>query len=226
MDLVLMMRHTPRTRYGKAHCGQARYGKVRREAGYNLLEVMFAAALLFTIVVSILPLFWHSIQNTARGGYASKLASFAAGDLERVNQVAIDNPDWNLPPAGVLDLGDEYYFNSPDNSIGQGGGWSANSTGAGDLLWVRSTKIRKYAFADISAGNISTETDSEIVTLGHPQLFDRPLGDDSGGDGYKAQIVEFRVFVRPCRGCENNLGGETEEEPIGQRITVSHFRAF
>ena len=89
---------------------------------------------------------------------------------------------------------------------------------------MRRAKVRKYSFADISIGTISSDGSNTLVPLGHPELFDSPLTADDGADGYKAHLTEFRVTIQPCRGCDG-----TEPDAVldlGQRMTVSHFRAY
>ena len=54
--------------FGKPTMLRRRHQRHRdhHQGGYNILEVVFASALLFTIVVSILPLFFHSIQKAVQ----------------------------------------------------------------------------------------------------------------------------------------------------------------
>lgn len=194
----------------------------RKNAGYSVLEVTFAAALMFVIVVAIVPLFLRALESNAKGGFSSVMSNFVSADVEAVNQTALDHPDWNLPPVGVLDLGAEYWSTSPGGELGNGS-WGDDPTGPGQALWVRRMKIRKYSFADISRGTISTDG-TALHTIGHPQLFDSPLLDDNDGDGFKAHLVELRVTIQPCRDCDSDT--PDEYSALGQRMTVSHFRAF
>lgn len=193
-----------------------------RQAGYSILEVTFAAALMFVIAVAVVPLFLRALESNAKGGFSSVMSNFVSADIEAVNQIAIDNPDWNLPPVGVLDLGAEYWRTAADG--GMGGGWYDTPDGPGQAVWVRRRQIRKYSFADISTGTISTDG-STLHTVGNPELFDSPLIDDNDGDGFKAHLVEMRVTIHPCRNCGNSELAD-EYEALGQRMSVSHFRAY
>ena len=206
----------------RARRGSSR-GRRRPQSGYSLLEVTFAAALMFVIAAAVVPLFLRSLESNAKGGFSSIMANFVTGDLEAANQISIDNPDWNIPPVGVLDLGSEYWRTDPDGGIGSGA-WHDSPDGPGQAVWVRRREIRKYSFADISEGTIST-SGGTIHTTGNPLLFDTPLIDDNDGDGFKAHFVEMRVSVQPCRLCGDEDNPD-EYVSLGQRMSVSHYRTF
>ena len=182
----------------------------------------FAAALMFVIAAAVVPLFLRSLESNAKGGFSSIMTNFVTGDLEAANQISIDNPDWNIPPVGVLEMDAEYWRTDPDG--GMGGDWHDSPDGPGQAVWIRLREIRKYSFADISGGTISTDG-GVIHTTGNPHLFDAPLIDDNDGDGFKAHFVEMRVSVQPCRKCGDEDNPD-EFVALGQRMTVSHFRAF
>jgi len=215
---------TPRKAYRRlSRRHPVRFGhRSQSDAGYSILEMTFAAALMLVIAVSIVPMFLRALESNARGGFSSVMNNFVSADVEQVNQVSIDNPDWNLPPVGVLDLGTEYWKSSPTGEL-SGGSWEDSAAGPGQTIWARDMKIRKYSFADISRGTISTDG-TEVHTIGNPLLFDSPLTDDNDGDGFKAHLVELRVSIQPCRNCDDE--GLDEFSALGQRMTVSHFRAF
>lgn len=197
--------------------------------GFSLLETLFAAALLFVIAVSIIPLFTRALQSNTAGGWSSVMTNFVGEDLEGSNQMVLDHEDLDLPIGGVLDLGTQYWnagiVDSGDGNIVIGDeAWQDEPDGPGLVLWMRRAKVRKYSFADISVGTISVDGSDTLIPLGHPELFDSPLTDDDDANGYKAHLTEVRVTVQPCRRCS---GDEPEQFlSLGQRMTVSHFRAY
>lgn len=200
-----------------------------RQGGFSLLETLFAAVLLFVVSVSILPLFTRALQSNMAGGWSNVMSNFVGEDIEAANQMNLDHEDFDLPAGGVLDLGAQYW-NSGAADAGESnqtlgdGKWQDDTGGSGQILWMRRAKVRKYSFADIGSGTISADGSSTLVTLGNPELFDTPLSTDDGADGYKAHLTEFRVTVQPCRNCD---GSEPEQFlNVGQRMTVSHFRAY
>lgn len=199
------------------------------QSGFSLLETLFAAVLLAVVAVSILPLFTRALQSNRAGGWSSVMSNFAGADIETANQMVIDHEDFDLPAGGVLETGAQYW-NSGAVDTGEANKligdeqWEDDPSGPGLVLWVRNSKVRKYSFADISVGTISSDGSPTLLSLGHPELFDRPLDNDDGADGYKAHLTEIRVTVQPCRGCD---GSESEQFlALGQRTTVSHFRAY
>lgn len=203
--------------------------RMPRQGGFSLLETLFAAALLFVVSVSILPLFTRALQSNTAGGWSNVMSNFVGEDIEAANQMTLDHEDLDLPAGGTLDLGSQYWNSGTvdtgdANRILGDGKWQATPDGPGLVLWMRRSKVRKYSFADIGDGTISADGSSTLVTLGHPELFDSPLTNDDGADGYKAHLTELRVTVQPCRACD---GTEPEQFlNLGQRMTVSHFRAY
>lgn len=197
--------------------------------GFSLLETLFAAALLAVVAVSILPLFTRALQSNTSGGWSNVMSNFVGENLEFANQTVIDHEDFDLPAGGVLDMGAQYWnsgsvdADEANQTIGDEK-WEDTAGGPGLVLWMRKAKVRKYSFADISVGTISSDGSATLVPLGHPELFDNPLDNDDGADGYKAHLTEIRVTVQPCRGCD---GSEPDQFlSLGQRMTVSHFRAY
>lgn len=197
--------------------------------GFSLLESLFAAALLFVVAVSIIPLFTRALQSNAAGGWSNVMTNFVGENLESANQMVLDHENLDLPINGVLQV-DAQYWNSGatdsadgDRIIGDGG-WEDDPDGPGLVLWMRRASVRKYSFADISIGTISADGSDTLIPLGNPELFDSPLTTDDGANGYKAHLTEIRVTVQPCRRCN---GDEPDEFlALGQRMTVSHFRAY
>lgn len=198
------------------------------QGGFSLIETLIAAALLFVVAVSILPLFSRALQSNVAGGWSTMMTNFVGESLESANQMVLDHQDLDLPVGGVLDLGAQYWSsggNSSDSNLIIGDeSWGDDPAGPGFVLWMRRAKVRKYSFADISIGTISSDGSNTLVPLGHPELFDSPLTADDGADGYKAHLTEFRVTIQPCRGCDGNEPDAVLN--LGQRMTVSHFRAY
>ncbi len=218
-------------RHNKLFCKlfSARWHRMARQGGFSLLETLFAAVLLFVVSVSILPLFTRALQSNTAGGWSNIMSNFVGEDIEASNQMILDHENLDLPIGGTLDLGSQYWSSGTTdtgeaNRILGDGKWQESPDGPGLVLWMRRSTVRKYSFADIGEGTISADGSSTLVTLGHPELFDSPLTNDDGADGYKAHLTELRVTVQPCRNCD---GTEPEQFlNIGQRMTVSHFRAY
>lgn len=193
------------------------------DAGFSLVEVLIATALLLVIAISVLPLFMRALESNTSGGRSSQLSTFVNADLETVNQATVDHQNWDLSSGtgGVVDLGQRYW----DTGVAYDGAsmpahlgdetWvDAETDAVGPILWQRQMTLRKYTFADIHATLGSDPDNPALFTLGHPALFDTPLT----AEGDNAHLTELRISIK-----ENREGIPVD---TGQRITVSHFRAY
>jgi prepilin-type N-terminal cleavage/methylation domain-containing protein len=193
------------------------------QAGFSLVEMLLATALLLVIVVSVVPLFTRSLESNATGSRASFMTVFVQQDLERVNQATVDHPYWDFGgpltsatmSGNALDFGTEYWTSAAADRIGDEG-WRSDASGAGLYLWERSAKLRKYTYADVLPGSLEV-TGSGLASLGHPELFDSPLADDDGVAGRNVHILEMRVTIQPHSGLPLDRG---------QQMTVGQFRAY
>lgn len=204
----------------------AAHRRQRQVAGLSLTEVLIAAALLLMIALSIIPLFQRAVVSNISGGEATQVSTGGVRvGLEVINQMTLNHPDLTL--AGTSDalalspvvletgalvdgqaqavLGDERWIAAPD--------WpSSLPTLNGRALWVRSTELRNFTYADIHSGTISV-TGSGIKTLGDPYYFDTPRSGSETWD-----LKENRVSVESTRD-GSPLGA-------GQHLTVSLMRSY
>lgn len=197
----------------------------RQEAGFSLLEGLFAAALMLVVAVSILPLFMRALDSNTRGGRASQVSTFVTAELEEVNQATIDRDDWQLTgantsvltfPTSYWDTGQLYASEGSPAQIGDEGWIDDASAAAGPILWSRDMTVRKYSFADV---HITIEVGgAALATLGDPRLFDSPLTTDSDGVVFNDHFTELRVSLR-----EDRAGIPLSS---GQRMTTRHFRVY
>lgn len=192
------------------------------QSGFSLVEGLIASALLLLIAVSILPLFSRAIESNVSGGRSSQLSTFVSVDIERVNQLLVDRDDWEIAaePGGVKDLGTRYWDIGPlygvagiPDKLGDER-WVADPTTAqGPVMWSSTSNVRKYSLADLEIYIGTDIAEDEIVSVGNPMLLDQPLTEDEN-----AQLTEIRVSVKENRAAL--------PAGSGQRITISHFRAF
>ncbi len=195
----------------------------RPDPGFSLVEVLLASALLLVVVVSIVPLFTRSLSSNAAGGRASAMSTFAMENLEEANQGTVDHPYWEIGgtlssatmTGNVLDFGKEYWSVAAEGQLGDEG-WQEDTTGGGLFLWERSIKMRKFTYADVLPGNLDV-TGSGLTALGHPELYDSPLGDESGPAAKTIHLLEIRVTIQPHTGLPLSQG---------QQMTVGHYRTF
>ncbi len=203
------------------------------QAGFSLLEVLVAVALMGVIGIGILPLFVRAVESTTAGGRSTDVSTFALADVERINQQILDHPDYRMVAGGVVDFGLRFWdAGSLDGNVlnfkmGDEEWVEEDDVDSSSRLYLytRQMKVRKYSYADIHPGLLQIQTpegggggDPAIQSSGHSMLFDRPLQADADGNVSNAHITEVRVYVKPNRE-EVALG-------YGQRVTVSNYRAY
>ncbi len=193
----------------------------RAVAGFSLVEVLLASALLLVVVVSIMPLFSRALQSNAIGGQASAMATFSMEDLEEGNQATVDHAEWKLGGSGgtmvddALVFAKEYWSGAAEDQLGDGG-WQPDNSSGDLFLWERSAKVRKHSYADVLPGNLEV-SGSGLTQVGHPELYDVPFPNETGAKGKNLHILEIRVTIQPYTGLPLSQG---------QQMTVGHYRAF
>ena len=185
--------------------------------GYSLIEVLFASFLLLVVAISIIPMFTRALQSNLAGGRASAMATFAASDMEVVNQKTIDHEDYELEGTDFVSVATEYWNMGTDSTDNEGNKylgdevWQDDDT-TGMILWERTTEVRKYAVSDILP--IVDTSGTTLTGYGeNPRIFDLPLKPSEEGSKH---LVEFRVQIKPY----GNVFG------AGKQITISHFRTY
>lgn len=89
----------------------------RRAAGFSLVEVMIAAALLLMIAVGVLPLFARSMMNNVTGSDASTSSNAAVDAVEDASQLRFNASEiswataanfWSMPTEFLPVAGDDW----------------------------------------------------------------------------------------------------------------------
>lgn len=83
-----------------------------RDAGFSLVEVLIAAALLLIVSVGILPMFTRSITNNLQGKQATEATNLARSELERMIQLPSDAADLTLLSGTELVRNEKWSKNS------------------------------------------------------------------------------------------------------------------
>ena len=183
------------------------------EAGMSLVEILIASSLMLIAAIGILPLFITAIQNNVAGFESSQITSHTRSQLEGLQSTPIDHESLNLVATSTsspavrsavgggdeLPLGQFYWDQaaaSPNPAfarLGDGDWIQDESAAKGLIFWRRQSIIRQYAYADISDGVVDVNQTGQLFTLGHPKLFDRPLGADAHPSAvqFKEQDVEI-----------------------------------
>ena len=138
---------------------------------------------------------------------------------DRARQIpqSIIGTEYTALPTTYWSLGPRDSVSNADAYLGDEGWVSADGlTGAeGQVLWLRDVYIYNYELADVHIGTIDVGTQSSLVQLGHPKLFDSPVEWDQSNP---PDIREVRVIVRSSYGAT----------PIGPGglMALGHYRVF
>ena len=132
----------------------------RREAGFSIVEVLFAALLLLFIALGILPLFARAIVSNLEGQDSTTAANFTRSRLEEFKAMDATDPKLALL-AGTQRQFDEIYLANAkkwmDGTAPPVGDWA---------LWSRTTIIRQYQGTDIVLTTpLPSSTDPSFVQL-------------------------------------------------------------
>lgn len=119
-------------------------GRRDAERGLTLLEALISLAILFMIVVGLLPLFSRSIVSNAQGSNSTVAANFARSQLERLQQVDFNDAALEIPVGNDSLVIPEHYDSAAKV-------WRPGPPPVGDtrVLWRRTTTVRQYAAADL-----------------------------------------------------------------------------
>ena len=85
----------------------------------------------------------------------------------------------------------------------------------GEVLWLRDVYLYNYYLADVHIGTIDVGSQSTLVQLGHPKLFDSPVAYNENS---KPDIREVRVIVR--------AGSAATPLGPGSLMAISHYKSF
>lgn len=111
-----------------------------RSAGFSLIEVLIAAALLLAIALGVLPLITRSMVNNLSGSESTKVANMGRSRLEQVYQLPFGSPEMTVT-AGSENVLDEYF--SLQDEVWKDG--VAPVDGSDPAMWTRTTTIRQYS---------------------------------------------------------------------------------
>jgi Tfp pilus assembly protein PilV len=110
----------------------------RRSAGFSVIEVMVAAAILLIVALGLIPLFSRSIMSNRAGADASIASNYGIAGVESRYRLGFNSAA--MTPGTTSE-----YFSRADQS------WHAGDTApSGDLaLWTRTTAVSQYSLSDL-----------------------------------------------------------------------------
>lgn len=151
-------------------------GGPRPCAGFSVVEVMVAAAILFVVAIGLIPLFSRALISNRSGADATTVSHFGLSQVEAFSQPRFDSDI--MDPAVIED-----YYSRQDKV------WRAGPPPSADpALWTRTTTITQHNLADLLDDGV----------------FDRPEPDDTDASFLHLKLVHVEVAME--RDPANPLG--------------------
>jgi prepilin-type N-terminal cleavage/methylation domain-containing protein len=134
-------------------------------AGFSLIEVLFALALLAATLIGVLPLFARSMRSNVEAGQIDEVTSRCRQQVEAMLSLPFDAPELTLP-AGAPALESRQVF-SPRLLR-----WVDEAAlGPGEASpWSRSIRVRQWSASAISDGDPELEDDEALPGGADPAL--------------------------------------------------------
>lgn len=182
----------------------------RTTAGFSLIEMLVAAALLAIIALGLIPLFVRSIRDNETGSDYTAGSNGSKSGLEVTSQLPFFSDVLELP-SGATEwvVRDSWTTGDPDK-IGdddEGSWWPGIPTDKGRVVWGRTTTTHEYSMGDLDATRNDFTLDPaerETGTGGAPNPF--------------SQLKEVEVTL-VSESTNAMLGG-------GRRVTFRSLKGF
>lgn len=125
--------------------------RVTAAAGFSMIEVLVAAALLLFIALGLIPLFARAIRDNETGSDTTQASTGNKSRLEESLQLPFNSSVLDVPAGAGEGLVTESFAQGDRNRVGDAneGWWSGAPAGKGLLLWTRTTRIHQYSMGDL-----------------------------------------------------------------------------
>ncbi len=172
----------------------------RGERGFSLIEVLMASALLFIVLIGLVPLFLQSVLNNASGNESSKVSNAARSGAEQFFAL-----DFNHPSLVVTSGLDKQAVEHYDRTLYR---WiNGPSTTPGKEM-ERTTTVRQFQLRDLEDnGILDTPFASPAAGGGLVNLFPVHLREmevevigQLDSSGALRRVLNKSVTVRVLRG--------------------------
>jgi prepilin-type N-terminal cleavage/methylation domain-containing protein len=167
-------------------------------AGFSMIEVLIAAAILLIIALGLIPLCSRSINDNMSGNDASQATNGSRTEVEEMLQLPFGNQRL-LVPSGSTELEVKDYWTQ--GNVQQTGNpdqaWWTNAAGHGTVLWNRTTHVQQYSISDLTDdGQLDTPLDgatqANFVQLKQVEvIIDNPKKNLMGnGQGITLRVIK------------------------------------
>ena len=155
-------------------------------AGFSMLEVMIAGAILLIISLGLIPLFVQSIRNNETGSDYTQVANANKSRLEESSQLPINNAALGVPVGLAEGQVVESYAQGERSKVGDTNErwWPGAPSDKGQLLFTRTTRIHLYSMDALD------KRDKDFVL----ETGERQLGSTAGDMG-NAHLKEVEVVL-------------------------------
>jgi len=141
----------PIDRTGVTLMRDASIGRQRGSAGFSLLEMVIAAALLMFIALGLIPLFVRSIRDNETGSDFTTATSGNKSKLEESSQIPLDTLDL-VPDLGTTQhLARDSWTQGDSTKVSDRneGWWAGIPTDKGRILWKRESTVYQYGMSSL-----------------------------------------------------------------------------
>lgn len=121
------------------------------EAGFSVVEVMLAAAVLLIVTIGMLPLFTRAIDNNVQGQQLTLAVNRAKSEMETMIQSDFNSVDLTIQPGDTLADGTdgreviEYWSTELDNWVDE-----SLFPSTEEKNYIRTTRIRQYNLQELT----------------------------------------------------------------------------
>lgn len=180
------------------------------KAGFSLVEVLIAMALLTVVLLFLLPLFNRSMVTNATGLEAGRQSTLGRAEVEELLQLPF-NHDLLEITAGTERVATDYWSTGLPNRLGDES-WRSDvpTAGAGlgrqeEALWERTVRVRQYSLngvADTDGDGVIDQV-LGLEDVDRDGVFDAPL--PAGALPASVHIKELDVSVESRRAAGNPI---------------------
>ena len=126
-------------------CGRTLAAVAARAAGFTLIEVLIAMALLASALIAVVPLFTKAMANNLEGSRLSEVTSRSRTHLEALYSLPFNAPQLTVP-AGETELLTRELFSRGQERWFDEGSFPASE----QPLYTRTTRVRQFNSSSVS----------------------------------------------------------------------------
>jgi len=164
-----------------------------RQAGFSIVEVLIAAAILLIITIGILPMFTRAVLSNVSGAQSTLATNFGSTQIETLAEKPFGAPGLQIPAGATQLLTTDYWAQGSSGSIGDPNqGFTATPTAANGLVtWQRTTQVQQYAIDNLAAP-LDGATQASAVDIAAIRVTLTPAG--SAGPLSRTQGITFTYY--------------------------------